>query len=339
MIKPHAMSPHPAREREPFTVTEYVHPDDAVRALQREVAEGLCGPGPLKELSPRWLYDEVGSRLFDDITRLPEYYLTRREREILEARAAEIALRSGADTLIELGSGSSEKTRLLLDAFCHQGRLERFAPFDVSKEHLRHAARRLARDYPGLHVHAVVGDFEHHLCHLPSGGRRLVAFLGSTIGNLKPAPRAGFLRGLSRALAPGDGLLLGTDLLKSRQRLLAAYNDSAGVTAEFNRNVLRVLNRELLADFSLEAFEHRAPFDEENGWIEMQLISRHAQQVRLSKLERSIRFEAGEVLRTEVSCKFRPEQVEQELAMAGLKLEAWWTDAAGDFALSLSFKR
>jgi L-histidine N-alpha-methyltransferase len=334
-----AGSAPPARGRELFTLQEHVQPDDKAAALREDIIEGLCGPSPLKELSPKWLYDQRGSQLFDDITRLPEYYLTRREREILEARAAEIARRSGADTLIELGSGSSEKTRLLLEAFCQHGRLERFSPFDVSKEHLCHAARRLAADYPRLRVHAVVGDFERHLSHLPRGGRRLVAFLGSTIGNFKPEPRARFLRDLSAALEPGDGLLLGTDLLKDRQRLFAAYNDSKRKTAKFNRNVLRVLNRELLADFRLRAFQHLAPFDEEHGWIEMRLISQREQQVRLPTLERSIRFEAGEVLRTEVSCKFRPEQVEQELAAAGLHLDSWWTDAAGDFALSLAFKR
>jgi L-histidine N-alpha-methyltransferase len=321
------------------TVDVHVQPGDARRALREEVLRGLCGgPKALKELSPKWLYDERGSQLFDDITRLPEYYPTRREREILEARALEIARLSGADTLIELGSGTSEKTRLLLDAFQAEG-LRRFVPFDVSEAFLRGAAVKLSHEYPRLQVHAVVGDFERHLGRLPRGGRRLVAFLGGTIGNFKPAQRAHFFREVAEGLAPGDGLLLGTDLLKDRDRLFAAYNDSAGVTAEFNRNVLRVLNRELGADFDPEAFEHLAPFDESNGWIEMRLISRRAQQVQLRALERTTHFEQGEVLRTEVSCKFRPEQVEAELAEAGLHLSAWWTDRAGDFALSLSFKR
>ncbi len=321
----------------PVTVEVHVRPGDASRALREEAREGLCGTP--KELSPRWLYDERGSQLFDDITRLPEYYPTRREREILEARSGDIARLSGAQTLIELGSGTSEKTRLLLNALRGHGTLERFVPFDVSEAFLRRAAAALALEYPGLHVHAVVGDFEHHLRHLPRGGRRLVAFLGGTIGNLKPAQRERFFREVATGLEPGDGLLLGTDLIKSRQRLLAAYNDSAGVTAEFNRNVLRVLNAELGADFVPEAFEHLAPFDEEHGWIEMRLISRRSQVVRLPVLERLAHFEEGEVLRTEVSCKFRPEQVEAELTAAGLSLGGWWTDAAGDFALSLSFKR
>lgn len=322
---------------QPVTVDVHVRPGDARRALCEEARAGLCGRP--KELSPKWLYDERGSQLFDDITRLPEYYPTRREREILVARAAEIARHSGADTLIELGSGTSEKTRLLLDAFQATGQLRRFVPFDVSEAFLRSAADQLAREYPRVSVHAVVGDFEHHLGCLPRGGRRLVAFLGGTIGNFKPAQRAHFFREVAAGLEPGDGLLMGTDLIKNRDRLFAAYNDRAGVTAEFNRNVLRVLNRELGADFDVEAFAHLAPFNEEHSWIEMRLISLREQVVRLPALERFAHFEEGEVLRTEVSCKFRPEQVEAELASAGLHLSSWWTDAAEDFALSLSFKR
>ncbi len=326
--------------REPSVKVEvHVRPGDAQRALRAEVLAGLCVDGRLKELSPKWLYDERGSQLFDEITRLSEYYPTRREREILEAHARDIARASGADTLLELGSGSSEKTRLLLDAMRSTGRLERFVPFDVSEAFLRQAAGAVAREYPGLLVHAVVGDFERHLGQLPRGGRRLVAFLGGTIGNLKPAERARFFAELSAGLCQGDGLLLGTDLLKCRRRLFAAYNDGAGVTAEFNRNVLEVLNRELGADFEPEAFEHLAPFDEENGWVEMRLISTRPQAVRLPALERCVNFAEGEVLRTEVSCKFRPEQVEAELAEAGLHLAERWTDAAGDFALSLALKR
>jgi L-histidine N-alpha-methyltransferase len=318
-------------------VDVYLKPGDARRALRAEALQGLCGTP--KELSPKWLYDERGSQLFDDITRLPEYYPTRREREILLAHGGDIARLSGADTLIELGSGTSEKTRLLLDAMEEAGTLARFVPFDVSEAFLRRAAVALAREYPGISVHGVVGDFEHHLGLLPGGGRRLVAFLGGTIGNLKPAQRALFLRELSSGMRPGDGLLLGTDLIKDRERLYAAYNDSAGVTAEFNRNVLRVLNRELGADFDPGAFEHFAPFDEQNAWVEMRLVSRRAQSVWLGNLRKRVEFAEGEVLRTEVSCKFHQEQVRGELAAAGLELAAWWTDAAGDFALSLALKR
>ncbi|MFL5354912.1 L-histidine N(alpha)-methyltransferase [Archangium sp.] len=328
------------REREPSVMVEvHVQPGDAQRALRAEVLAGLCGERQPRELSPKWLYDERGSQLFDEITRLPEYYPTRREREILLAHAGEVVRASGADTLVELGSGSSEKTRLLLDAMRGTGQLRRFVPFDVSEAFLRQAARGVAREYPGLPVHAVVGDFERHLGRLPAGGRRLVAFLGGTIGNLKPAERARFYAELAAGLAPGEGLLLGTDLLKCRERLFAAYNDSAGVTAAFNRNVLSVLNRELGADFEPGCFEHLAPFDEENGWVEMRLISTRPQAVRLPALERYVNFAEGEVLRTEVSCKFRPEQVEAELSAAGLRLVERWTDAAGDFALSLALKR
>ncbi|RKH62230.1 L-histidine N(alpha)-methyltransferase [Corallococcus llansteffanensis] len=319
-------------------VDVYVKPGDAQRALREEVLQGLCQPAP-KELSPKWLYDERGSQLFDDITRLPEYYPTRREREILHAHADDIARLSGADTLVELGSGTSEKTRLLLDAMDAAGQLKRFVPFDVSEAFLRKAADGLAHEYPRIAVHAVVGDFEHHLGRIPRVGRRLIAFLGGTIGNLKPAQRALFLRELSSGLRPGDGLLLGTDLIKDRERLFAAYNDSAGVTADFNRNVLRVLNRELNADFDPEAFEHLAPFDETHAWIEMRLISRKAQSVWLGDLERRVDFAQGECLRTEVSCKFCREQVQTELRDAGLDLSAWWTDSDGDFALSLAMKR
>ncbi|MFY2560354.1 L-histidine N(alpha)-methyltransferase [Corallococcus terminator] len=318
-------------------VEVYVKPGDAKRALRQEALQGLCNSP--KELSPRWLYDERGSQLFDDITRLPEYYPTRREREILLAHAGDVARLSGATTLIELGSGTSEKTRLLLDAMEEAGQLSRFVPFDVSEAFLRRAAATLAREYPGITVHAVVGDFEHHLSCLPSGGRRLVAFLGGTIGNLKPTERARFLRELSAGLQPGDGLLLGTDLIKDRHRLFAAYNDSAGVTAEFNRNVLRVLNRELGADFNPDAFQHVAPFCEDNSWVEMRLVSQRSQSVWLSSLKRRVDFAEGEVLRTEVSCKFEQARVEAELDAAGLGLAAWWTDRAGDFALSLALKR
>ncbi|HEX8818593.1 MAG TPA: L-histidine N(alpha)-methyltransferase, partial [Archangium sp.] len=227
------------RERAPsVTVEVHVRPGDARRALHAEVLAGLCTEDRPKELSPKWLYDERGSQLFDEITRLPEYYPTRREREILQARAGDIARASGADTLLELGSGSSEKTRLLLNAMRSTGQLRRFVPFDVSERFLRQAAETVAGEYPGLHVHAVVGDFERHLGRLPRGGRRLVAFLGGTIGNLKPAERTRFYAELAAGLSPGEGLLLGTDLLKCRKRLFAAYNDSARVTADFNRNVL-----------------------------------------------------------------------------------------------------
>jgi L-histidine N-alpha-methyltransferase len=321
------------------TVEVHLRPEALQEGLRAEALTHLCGERRPRELSPKWLYDERGSQLFEEITRLPEYYPTRRERAILEARAAEVARACPAETLLELGSGSSEKTRWLLDALQAHGNLRRFIPFDVSEDFLRQSAEAVARRYPSLCVHAVVGDFEHHLGRLPRGGRRLVAFLGGTVGNLKPWERTRFFSELAAGLEPGDALLLGTDLLKDRSRLFAAYNDSAGVTAAFNRNVLHRLNRELGADFVPEDFMHLAPFDEEQGWVEMRLVSSRPQRVWLGALGQEVHFEQDEVLRTEVSCKFRREQVESELADAGLHLAHWWTDADGDFALSLSLKR
>ena len=323
----------------PSDVTVDVHlaPDAMAHALEADVRAGLVTMP--KTLPPKWFYDDRGSELFDEITRLPEYYPTRTERSILVEHARDIAELTKADTLVELGSGTSEKTRLLLDALHDAGTLERFVPFDVSEQTLREAAVAVAQEYPGVRVHAVVGDFEHHLGDLPGGGTRLVAFLGSTIGNLAPEPRARFLHDLAATLAPGDALLLGTDLVKDVDRLIAAYDDAAGVTAAFNRNVLLVMNRELDADFDPEAFDHVAVFDPDVEWIEMRLRSQRAQTVHLRALELDVDFAAGEELRTEISAKFRRARVEQELAAAGFHLAEWWTDPAGDFALSLSFVR
>jgi L-histidine N-alpha-methyltransferase len=289
-----------------------------------------------KVLPPKWFYDEEGCGLFDEITRLPEYYPTRTERVILAGHAGDIAARTSADTLVELGSGTSEKTRLLLDALSAHGSLRRFVPFDVSEPTLRDAASAIEAEYAGVDVHAVVGDFERHLDRLPSGGTRLVAFLGSTIGNLDPDGRARFYRSIAAGLAPDDALLLGTDLVKDPRRLEAAYDDSAGVTAAFNRNVLSVLNRELAADFAPERFTHIARWNPADEWIEMRLRSQGAQTVRVQELDLQVEFADGEEMRTEISAKFRREGVEAELAAAGLAVAVWWTDPGGDFALSLS---
>jgi L-histidine N-alpha-methyltransferase len=309
-------------------------PDDLRADMRRDVTAGLQATP--KTLPSKYFYDEEGSALFDAITRLPEYYPTRTERGILVARADEIAARSGADTLIELGSGTSEKTRLLLDAFHRRGALRRFIPFDVDEATLRAAAEAVAAEYPGVAVHAVVGDFERHLSLLPAGGRRMVAFLGSTIGNLPPGQRAEFLADVVAGLEPGDTFLLGTDLVKDSGRLEAAYDDSAGVTAAFNRNVLHRLNRELDADFAPDAFDHVALFDTEREWIEMRLRSSADQVVTVGELGLTVRFAAGEEMRTEISAKFRPDGLAGELTVAGLRLLELWTDPAGDFALSLS---
>jgi L-histidine N-alpha-methyltransferase len=316
-------------------VDVYLEPEALARALESDVRAGL-GSTP-KTLPPKWFYDDRGSELFDAITRLPEYYPTRTERAILTARARDIAELTKADTLVELGSGTSEKTRILLDALADAGTLRRFVPFDVSEQTLRDAAVAVAREYDGVAVHAVVGDFEHHLGKIPGGGTRVVAFLGSTIGNLAPEPRAEFLAGLAHGMSSGDALLLGTDLVKDPARLVAAYDDAAGVTAQFNRNVLRVLNRELGADFDADAFAHVARYDPTAEWIEMRLRADGEQHVRVEDLDLDVHFADGEEIRTEISAKFRRDGIERELAAARLRLAEWWTDPAGDFAVSLSF--
>ena len=314
-------------------VDVYLSGTDLATALADDVRAGLTSTP--KELPPKWFYDDRGSALFDEITRLPEYYPTRAERAILESRAADIARRTHADTLVELGSGTSEKTRLLLDALATAGTLRRFVPFDVSEQTLRDASDSVAEEY-GIDVHAVVGDFERHLDRIPAGGRRIVAFLGGTIGNLPPATRAEFLVRVAELLGPEDTLLLGPDRVKDEGRLVAAYDDAGGVTAAFNTNVLLVVNRELGADFDPEAFTHLARFDHEQEWIEMRLRATAAMDVRIRALDLTVTFAEGEEMRTEISAKFRRERVESELAAAGLTLRDFWTDPAGDFALSLS---
>jgi L-histidine N-alpha-methyltransferase len=303
-------------------------------ALREEVRLGLTSSP--KELQPKWFYDERGSALFDEITRLPEYYLTRAERSILEQHADEIASLTGAETLIELGPGTSEtKTRLLLDALEPQC----FVPFDVSEEALRAGARALAIAYPRLEVVGVVGDFERHLPLLRAAGRRLLAFLGSTIGNLPPNARAPFLADVAAVLDENDSFLLGVDLVKPRERLEAAYDDAEGVTRQFNLNALCVLNRELDADFDVDAFEHVARWDAEHEWMEMSVRSLHPQTVRLAALELEISFDEGELLRTEISAKFRRRGIAAELAAADFDVARWWTDAEGEFALVLATPR
>jgi dimethylhistidine N-methyltransferase len=316
------------------TQARHLAPDDTAAALRADALAGLTSTP--RSLPPRWFYDARGSALFDEITRLPEYYPTRAERAVLAAHAGEMAAASGADVLVELGSGTSEKTRLLLTALREAGTLRRFVPFDVDPSVLEAAGAAITAEYPGVAVDAVVGDFTRHLDLLPRSGRRLVAFLGSTIGNLEPGPRAAFLRDLAATLQPGDSFLLGTDLVKDPDRLVRAYDDAAGVTAEFNRNVLAVLDRELGADFDPAAFDHVAVWDAAHEWIEMRLRSRTDQVVRVAALDLEVRFAAGEEMRTEVSAKFRRERVEDELAAAGLRLTHWWTDPDGDFGVSLA---
>jgi L-histidine N-alpha-methyltransferase len=317
-----------------FRLDNHLPADFLSAGLRRDVREGLSASP--KVLPPKWFYDERGSALFEQITELPEYYPTRAERSILEARAAEIAGRTKARTLVELGAGSAAKTRLLLDALRDHGTLSQYVPVDVSVSTLVDTGEALSREYPQLTVHAVAADFEHHLDRVPDGGPGLTAFLGGTIGNFEPAPRAAFLAALRAGMAPGDWLLLGTDLVKDPATLVAAYDDTAGVTAEFNRNVLQVINRELQADFDVAAFRHVALWNAEAEWIEMRLESLADQKVRLVELDLTVGFGQGEQVRTEISAKFRESGVRAELATAGFALQDWWTDPEGRFALSLS---
>ncbi|MER7183111.1 L-histidine N(alpha)-methyltransferase [Streptomyces hyaluromycini] len=318
----------------PFRVTRTLPEDATDAALRADVLTGLTATP--KTLPPKWFYDARGSELFEQITELPEYYPTRAEREILRTRSGEIAAACGARTLVELGSGSSEKTRLLIDALTG---LEVYVPVDVSESALTQAGQALVAERPGLTVHALIADFTGRLELPGTPGPRLVAFLGGTIGNLLPAERAGFLASVRGLLAPGDALLLGTDLVKDEEVLVRAYDDAAGVTAEFNKNVLTVVDRELGADFDPDTFDHVALWDSENEWIEMRLRSRVAQTVKVPALDLAVDFTAGEELHTEVSAKFRRDGATAELATAGLELTDWWTDAQGRFALSLSFAR
>ena len=303
-------------------------------ALVDDVRRGL-GRHPLK-LPPRWLYDATGSDLFDEITRLPEYYPTEAERSILTREASTIADLTGADTVIELGSGTSDKTRTLLDAFHATGQLRRFVPFDVSESTLRTAAVELSARYPGLHVHGVVGDFTLHLGHLPNDGVPLVAFLGSTIGNLYVEERRAFLAMLAEHLPAGGWLLLGVDLVKPLERLVAAYDDPLGVTAEFTRNVLAVLNRELDATFDVDAFDHVAFWDPLRERMDLRLRVNGDQRVAVPAADVDVDLRDGEEIRIEISTKFRIPTVTGEITDAGFRVRQLWTDRAGDFALILA---
>jgi len=305
------------------------------RSLAEDVLDGLTRP--FKELPPKHFYDARGAELFDRICELPEYYPTRAERAILEEKADELAMLTGAAELVELGSGTASKTRVLLDALHAAGTLARYIPVDVTESMVRDCAEELTGEYPGLRVHGVIGDFERHLDRVPRAeGPRIVAFLGGTIGNFPPGSRRRVLREITGLLGPADHLLLGTDLVKDPQVLEAAYDDAQGVTAEFNRNVLRVLNRELGADFEPEDFEHVALFDREHEWIEMRLRARREHTTLVRDLDLPVHFDAGEEMRTEISAKFTAERLEGDLTAAGLELVRWFTDPDELFALTLS---
>jgi L-histidine N-alpha-methyltransferase len=305
------------------------------RSLAEDVLDGLTRP--FKELPPKHFYDARGAELFDQICDLPEYYPTRAERAILEQQAEELAELTGAVELVELGSGTAAKTRVLLDALHAAGTLKRYVPVDVTESMVRECAHELTSEYPGLRVHGVIGDFERHLDRVPPAvGPRIVAFLGGTIGNFPPGSRRRVLRQIARLLGPEDHLLMGTDLVKDPRVLEAAYDDSQGVTAAFNRNVLHVLNRELQADFDPEDFDHVALFDPHNEWIEMRLRARREHTTLVRDLDLPVHFHAGEELRTEISAKFTRERLNGDLAAAGLELVRWLTDPEGLFALTLS---
>ncbi|MBV9804925.1 MAG: L-histidine N(alpha)-methyltransferase [Solirubrobacterales bacterium] len=306
------------------------------RSLAYDVLDGLTRP--FKEIPPKHFYDARGSELFERICELPEYYPTRTERSILDASAREIVRVTGAGELVELGSGSAEKARILLEAMSSAGTLRRYVPLDVSESALEEAAILLVEEFAELTVHGVIGDFERHLDRVPraiAGTPRIIALLGGTIGNFPPGTRRRMLREISRLLGPEDRLLLGTDLVKDPRVLEAAYDDAQGVTAEFNRNVLRVINRELDADFSPDAFEHIAFYDRAHEWVEMRLRACRPCTVLVSGLGLRVEFAAGEELRTEISAKFTRARVQEDFLAAGLELECWYTDSDGLFAVSL----
>jgi L-histidine N-alpha-methyltransferase len=318
-----------------ITVDVHLPPGGPLSGMAADVRAGLTRP--FKELSPRYFYDERGSQLFEEITELPEYYPTRCEREILETRSAEICEAANSPaTLIELGSGSALKTTVLLNAMLDAGCLETYCPVDISEEITRETAERIADEYEGIAVRGLVCDFELDLERIPVAAPRVIALLGGTIGNFEPQQRAGFLRRVSHLLGPEDRFLLGTDLVKDPATLEAAYNDSKGVTAEFNKNVLSVLNRELEADFDVESFEHVARWDPENLWVDIRLRSLSNQVVTVASLDMLVPFAAGEEMRTEISTKFARPGLEGIYAEAGLELTDWWTDADGLYALSLA---
>ncbi|MDX6645548.1 MAG: L-histidine Nalpha-methyltransferase [Miltoncostaeaceae bacterium] len=337
-LAPRRPAKRAARRRPlPYRLDVHVVSSGARAAMAADVRAGLTASP--KWLLPKYFYDDRGCELFEAITLLPEYYQTRTELALLRAEAPGIVARHGPTELLELGSGSSHKTRALLDAMRDDGGLRRYLPFDISPGALLAAAGRLAEDYAGVRVRAVAGDFERHLGRIPApprGGRRLVAFLGGTVGNLHPAAREPFLRSVRMLLRPEDRLLVGTDLVGDRARIEAAYNDAAGVTAAFNLNLLSVLNAELDGDLDPRRFEHVAFYDADFEWIEMRLRAREAHTARLRALDLAVPFAAGEEVRTELSCKFTRASVERMYADAGLELLEWRTDPRGWFAISLA---
>lgn len=319
-----------------LSIEVLLDPGELRRALEHDARAGLTATP--KSLPPKYFYDARGSELFDEITRQPEYYPTRTEAALLQKYAAEIGHAAGADTLVELGSGSSEKTRLLLDALAEDRLLRCYVPVDVSASALREAVAGLRDDYPSLDVIGAVADFDHHLAELPAPGTRLIAFLGSTLGNLTPDGRRRFFADLAAGMKPGETLLLGLDLVKDVDRMLAAYDDAAGITAEFNRNALHVLNRELDADFDVDAFTHVATWNADEERMEMWLRAEREMTVQLPAIDLTVRFAPSEALLTEYSSKFRRSRIETELGAGGFELDTWWSDG-DDYALALAVRQ
>jgi L-histidine Nalpha-methyltransferase len=317
-----------------FQLDRHLPADFAHHALCEDAREGLLADP--KYLPARWCRDEQGAKLFAELTRQPEYYLARAEKTILSSKAAEISALAQADTLVELGAGAAERSRPLLDAMRDAGRLVRYVPVDINEQALRAGGEALAVDHPELEVRAVVADFAQHSDRLPREGRRLVTLLGGLFGGFEPDPRARLLRSLRESTGPDDTLLVGVDLVKSETLLLAAHDDEQGLTAAYHRNLLHVLNRELAADFDAEAFEHVVTWNAEREWVETRLRARTEQEVTLSELGVTVRFAAGEDLRTEITAKFQKDRVVSELADAGFAAKHWWTDPEGRFALSMS---
>lgn len=302
--------------------------------LADDVRKGL-GRRP-RTLPPKYFYDELGSKLFDRICDTPEYYPTRTEHALLAQVADRVIAQTRPSDIVELGSGAARKTRILLDAVERSGGRVRYVPFDVSETMLVSSGRRLLEEYPWLHIHGLVGDYERHVELLPAATRRLILFIGSTIGNFESREAAVFLRHLARQMGRDDWLLLGTDLVKDESVLNAAYNDSAGLTAAFNKNVLSVLNRELDASFRMDRFDHLAFFNASERQVEMHLRSTVAQAVPIRRLDMTVQLDAEETIRTEISRKFTRETVEATLADAGLELAAWHVPDNRYFALSLA---
>ena len=317
-----------------MNVDTHLSPTFQTEELEKDVREGFAKS--LKELPSKWLYDERGSELFEEITMLEEYYLTRREREILSTYAKEIAEITQADTLVELGSGNSEKTLILLEAMNELGHCSRFVPFDVSESALEASIKTVTKAHSKIEVHGVLGDFHHHLEKIPHYGKSLIIFLGGTIGNFRPTERKEFISSVVSSMDSGDYFLLGTDLVKDKETLEAAYNDSKGVTAEFNLNMLRVLNQELDGDFKLGNFSHRSFYNEDEQWIEMRLKSECQQEVVLDKLNMCVSFSPGEEILTEISAKFLKVEIAEELEAVGFQVEQQWTDVAGDYLITLA---